>query len=186
VPDYDLDDLLSALSEVASSSDPDSDDDPDPNDDPDDDDSRDPNDGDSDPEQAEEGEQDDGTDDGDGGYSRRRKMMNCRPGQEHPGRRRAVALSPKTVDVHRGHIREKLGLKDVTALLRHAVQWLAAQNSGPEAVRCVIPDCLARGAQAKELGRATQRLVSSRDSAFLPPCRSTQRVSLIHGRSSGR
>jgi DNA-binding NarL/FixJ family response regulator len=38
-------------------------------------------------------------------------------------------LSPKTVDVHRGHIREKLGLKDVTALLRHAVQWLATQNS---------------------------------------------------------
>ena len=38
-------------------------------------------------------------------------------------------LSPKTVDVHRGHIREKLGLKDVTALLRHAVQWLATENS---------------------------------------------------------
>ncbi|MEO6243864.1 MAG: response regulator transcription factor [Opitutaceae bacterium] len=32
-------------------------------------------------------------------------------------------LSPKTVDVHRGHIKEKLALKDVTALVRHAVRW---------------------------------------------------------------
>ena len=38
-------------------------------------------------------------------------------------------LSPKTVDVHRGHIREKLGLKDVTALVRYAVRWLETQNS---------------------------------------------------------
>lgn len=37
-------------------------------------------------------------------------------------------LSPKTVDVHRGHIREKLGLKDVTALVRYAVRWLETQN----------------------------------------------------------
>lgn len=33
-------------------------------------------------------------------------------------------LSTKTVDVHRGHIKEKLGLKDVTALVRHAVRWV--------------------------------------------------------------
>ena len=39
-------------------------------------------------------------------------------------------LSPKTVDVHRGHIREKLGLKDVTALIRHAVRWMETQSSG--------------------------------------------------------
>jgi DNA-binding NarL/FixJ family response regulator len=38
-------------------------------------------------------------------------------------------LSPKTVDVHRGHIREKLGIKDVTALVRYAVRWLETQNS---------------------------------------------------------
>lgn len=38
-------------------------------------------------------------------------------------------LSPKTVDVHRGHIREKLGLKDVTALVRYAVRWLETQSS---------------------------------------------------------
>jgi DNA-binding NarL/FixJ family response regulator len=33
-------------------------------------------------------------------------------------------LSHKTVDVHRGHIREKLDLKDVTSLLRFAVRWV--------------------------------------------------------------
>jgi len=37
-------------------------------------------------------------------------------------------LSRKTVDVHRSHLREKLGLKDVTALVRHAVRWLETQN----------------------------------------------------------
>ena len=40
-------------------------------------------------------------------------------------------VSPKTVDVHRSHIREKLGLKDVTALVRHAVRWVETQNSTP-------------------------------------------------------
>jgi len=39
-------------------------------------------------------------------------------------------LSSKTVDVHRGHIKEKLGLKDATALVRHAVRWVEIQNSG--------------------------------------------------------
>jgi len=38
-------------------------------------------------------------------------------------------LSPKTVDVHRSHIREKLALKDVTALVRFAVRWLETQDS---------------------------------------------------------
>ena len=33
-------------------------------------------------------------------------------------------LSSKTVDVHRGHIKEKLALKDVTALVRHAMRWV--------------------------------------------------------------
>jgi DNA-binding NarL/FixJ family response regulator len=36
-------------------------------------------------------------------------------------------LSSKTVDVHRGHIREKLELKDATALARHAIRWLETQ-----------------------------------------------------------
>ncbi len=39
-------------------------------------------------------------------------------------------LSTKTVDVHRSHIKEKLDLKDVTALMRHAVRWVETQ--GPE------------------------------------------------------
>ncbi len=37
-------------------------------------------------------------------------------------------LSPKTVDVHRGHIKEKLALKDSTALIRHAVRWVETQG----------------------------------------------------------
>lgn len=41
----------------------------------------------------------------------------------------ALHLSSKTVDVHRGHIREKLELKDATALVRHAVRWLETQGA---------------------------------------------------------
>ncbi|HVU25741.1 MAG TPA: response regulator transcription factor [Opitutus sp.] len=37
-------------------------------------------------------------------------------------------LSSKTVDVHRGHIKEKLELKDVTSLVRHAVRWVETQK----------------------------------------------------------
>jgi DNA-binding NarL/FixJ family response regulator len=33
-------------------------------------------------------------------------------------------LSPKTVDVHRANIKEKLALKDATALIRHGVRWV--------------------------------------------------------------
>jgi DNA-binding NarL/FixJ family response regulator len=40
-------------------------------------------------------------------------------------------LSPKTVDVHRGHIKEKLELKDTTALVRHAVRWVETQGGAP-------------------------------------------------------
>ena len=39
-------------------------------------------------------------------------------------------LSPKTVDVHRGHIKEKLGLRDATALIRHAVRWVETRPDG--------------------------------------------------------
>lgn len=39
-------------------------------------------------------------------------------------------LSSKTVDVHRGHIKEKLELKDATSLVRHAVRWVETQHSG--------------------------------------------------------
>ena len=37
-------------------------------------------------------------------------------------------LSPKTVDVHRTHLKEKLDLKDATALIRHAVRWVETQG----------------------------------------------------------
>jgi len=41
-------------------------------------------------------------------------------------------LSPKTVDVHRGHIKEKLELKTTPEFLRFAIRWVAAQG-GPGA-----------------------------------------------------
>jgi DNA-binding NarL/FixJ family response regulator len=41
-----------------------------------------------------------------------------------------LSLSPKTVDVHRANIKAKLGLQDVTALVRHAVRWVETQGSG--------------------------------------------------------
>ncbi len=41
-------------------------------------------------------------------------------------------LSPKTVDVHRANIKEKLDLTDVTALIRHAVRWVETQGKTEE------------------------------------------------------
>jgi DNA-binding NarL/FixJ family response regulator len=41
-----------------------------------------------------------------------------------------LSLSPKTVDVHRAHIKEKLDLKDATSLVRHAVRWVESQGQG--------------------------------------------------------
>jgi DNA-binding NarL/FixJ family response regulator len=40
-----------------------------------------------------------------------------------------LGLSPKTVAVHREHLKKKLGLKDGTALLRQAVRWVEAQST---------------------------------------------------------
>ncbi len=39
----------------------------------------------------------------------------------------ALNLSPKTVDVHRGRIKEKLQLKDAPSLIHHAVRWVESQ-----------------------------------------------------------
>lgn len=39
-----------------------------------------------------------------------------------------LGLSSKTVDVHRANIKTKLGLGDVTALVRHAVRWVETQS----------------------------------------------------------
>ena len=41
-------------------------------------------------------------------------------------------LSPKTVDVHRAHIKEKLGLKTTPEFQRFAIRWVASQG-GPDA-----------------------------------------------------
>ncbi|MFZ9854942.1 MAG: response regulator [Limisphaerales bacterium] len=43
-----------------------------------------------------------------------------------------LGLSPKTVDVHRGHIKEKLKLPDSTALIHYATRWMETeQNAFP-------------------------------------------------------
>ena len=41
----------------------------------------------------------------------------------------ALHLSSKTVDVHRGHIKDKLQLKDAAALIHHAVRWVETQSA---------------------------------------------------------
>ena len=38
-------------------------------------------------------------------------------------------LSPKTVDVHRGHIREKLALSDTSALISYAARWVETEGA---------------------------------------------------------
>ncbi len=40
----------------------------------------------------------------------------------------ALHLSTKTVDVHRGRIKQKLQLKDAGSLVRHAVRWVETQS----------------------------------------------------------
>jgi len=40
---------------------------------------------------------------------------------------RTLNLSPKTVDVHRGRIKEKLQFKDAASLMHHAVRWVETQ-----------------------------------------------------------
>jgi DNA-binding NarL/FixJ family response regulator len=35
-----------------------------------------------------------------------------------------LGISPRTLDAHRAHIREKLGLEDGKALTRHAIRWV--------------------------------------------------------------
>jgi DNA-binding NarL/FixJ family response regulator len=43
-----------------------------------------------------------------------------------------LGVSPKTVDAHRGRIKEKLALLDATALLRHAVRWMETGTAKTE------------------------------------------------------
>lgn len=39
-----------------------------------------------------------------------------------------LGLSPKTVDVHREHIKQKLEIPDAASLIRHAVRWVETQD----------------------------------------------------------
>lgn len=41
---------------------------------------------------------------------------------------RRLLLSPKTVDVHRGHIKEKLGFKTTPEFTRFAIRWVASHG----------------------------------------------------------
>lgn len=38
-------------------------------------------------------------------------------------------LSPKTIDVHRGHIKEKLKLPDAISLVRYALRWVETESA---------------------------------------------------------
>ncbi|KAB2642258.1 MAG: response regulator transcription factor [Verrucomicrobia bacterium] len=44
-----------------------------------------------------------------------------------------LGISTRTVDVHRAHIREKLGLEDGNALTRHAIRWVEVGMIGSSA-----------------------------------------------------
>ena len=43
-----------------------------------------------------------------------------------------LGLSPKTVDVHRANIKEKLTIRDLPALIRQAVCWVEGQRLEPQ------------------------------------------------------
>jgi DNA-binding NarL/FixJ family response regulator len=49
-------------------------------------------------------------------------------GQEVKGIAKALHLSPKTVETHRTHIKEKLNLKNAREVARFAVQWISARQ----------------------------------------------------------
>ena len=42
---------------------------------------------------------------------------------------RRLSLSVKTVEVHRANIKQKLGLKGATELVRHAVRWVESSGA---------------------------------------------------------
>ena len=52
-------------------------------------------------------------------------------GQDARDISRSLRLSVKTVDTHRAHIRDKLGLKNNTELIRYAVRWREGEPHQP-------------------------------------------------------
>ena len=46
-----------------------------------------------------------------------------------------IGISPKTVDVHRANMKEKLAVPDMPSLIRHAVCWLETQDPGLKTLR---------------------------------------------------
>lgn len=49
------------------------------------------------------------------------------PGKDNRAIAQELHISLKTVDTHRGHIKEKLGLKNDTELIHYAVRWVGEQ-----------------------------------------------------------
>jgi DNA-binding NarL/FixJ family response regulator len=49
-------------------------------------------------------------------------------GEEVKGIASALNLSPKTVETHRAHIKEKLKLTNARQVARYAVQWVSARG----------------------------------------------------------
>jgi len=63
---------------------------------------------------------------------------------------KSLHLSPKTVDVHRAHIKEKLQIKDATGLLHHAVRWVETQAAQGERNGGDLPNSSHRSNAASE------------------------------------
>jgi DNA-binding NarL/FixJ family response regulator len=61
-------------------------------------------------------------------------------GQGHDGREiaRRLNVSPKTVDAHRGHIKDKLKLASGIELICYAVRWVETQRSSTVSVRNLV------------------------------------------------
>jgi hypothetical protein len=52
-------------------------------------------------------------------------------------------LSPKTVEAHRLHIKEKLRLQTAAELIRYALRWMEYETTGSEIARFATPPATA-------------------------------------------
>jgi DNA-binding NarL/FixJ family response regulator len=69
-------------------------------------------------------------------------------------------VSPKTADVHRRNIREKLKIKDLTELIRHAVRWTEAHSADKQIAR----ETMKSGKRTKARRRVASKKKSRRQS----------------------